>query len=179
MLSKTAQAYGQIQSCLIPILEGTLVAIDPSIGSSSSMPGYAIYRAGILEESGILSIDSSGTIWQRLRMVVHQVRKLYQQWDPDVLIFEDIPPQRHGGDASAHASLIKAVGAIISVSGPDYVVGLHPRSWKLLVRPSYTKSDENDAIEMGWIAVQEARRINETDPPGKKYGKKTKSKKAS
>jgi hypothetical protein len=88
------------------------------------------------------------------------VRKLYKEWDPDVLVYEDIPSQRQGGgNANAHASLLKAVGAILSVSGPDYYVGLMPVSWKRMVREDYVKSDIRDAIEMGWIAIAVARRI--------------------
>lgn len=180
MLGKGTKAYGQIQGALLPLLRGRMIAVDPSVGSTSSQPGYAVYIQGELRNSGIISIDPSLPIWDRLHRLNYGVRKLYQEWDPDVLVYEDIPAQRHStfnnkGNAEAHSSLLKAVGAILSVSGPDHYVGLHPSSWKAMVRPEYTKSDINDAIEMGWISIQEGMRIEEKDPPGKKYGKQKKT----
>lgn len=170
MLGRDTRAYQQIRGCLVPMLEGIVLSVDPSIGSSSSQPGWAVYRQGQLIISGTIQIDHTLPTWKRLRKLVHGIRKLYKQWEPDVLVYEDIPAQRHGGgNAEAHASLLKAVGAILSVSGPDYYVGLHPLSWKRMVRSSYVKGDENDAIEIGWISIQEARRISEEDPPRKPF----------
>lgn len=168
MLSKSAQAYSQIRVCTRHILEGRLLAIDPSCGSSSSMPGWAYYVAGQLRRSGIIQLDPVLPIWTRLRMLVHHMRTLYRECEPDVLVYEDIPAQRYGGrdrkgNAGGHASLLKAVGAILSVSGPEHVVGLHPQSWKVSARPSYVKGDENDAVEMGYVAILEAGRIAELD----------------
>jgi hypothetical protein len=172
-LGRDTNAYGQIRGCLLPLIQGRVVAVDPSIGSTSSQPGFAVYIQGELRASGILPIDPGLPVWERLRILVYHMRKLYREWDPDVLVFEDIPSQRHGqfnnaGNANAHASLLKAVGAILSVSGPDHYVGLHPQSWKRMVRPDYVKSDTRDAVEMGWIAIEEAKRIGEIDPPGKR-----------
>lgn len=173
MLSKTAKAYTEIQSCLTPLIEGSIVCIDPSIGSTSSQPGWAAYYRGELKGSGTFSIDPSLPVWMRLRKLVHQLRKLYFYWMPDVLVYEDIPSLRQGGgNANSHASLLKAVGAILSVSGPDYYVGLLPVSWKRMARSTYVKSDEADAVEIGYIAIEEAKRIQELDPPGRKYGKR-------
>lgn len=172
-ISRTAKVYGEIRSCLTPLLYGTVICIDPSIGSSSSQPGWAIYMAGHLIRSGILKIDPTGDIPTRLQELRRLLRNLYQTRPPDVLVYEDIPAQRHaaggaGGNAVGHASLLKALGAILSVSGPRHFVGILPVSWKRLARPTYEKGDEADAIEIGWIVLQEARRILETDPPGKK-----------
>ncbi len=175
MLGKDSKAYGQIQSCIQPLLQGVVVCIDPSIGSTSSMPGYAVYIKGELKDSGIFTIDPTGTVWQRLHVLAYSLRKLYQKWDPDVLVFEDILPQAHGRDAASHASLLKAVGAILSVSGPDHYVGLLPISWKKMTRDTYVKGDEADAIEIGYIALEEARRISQVVPPApvgsKPYGR--------
>lgn len=102
---------------------------------------------------------------------MHGIRKLYRVWEPDVLVYEEIPPTRHGGgNAESHASLLKAVGAILSVSGPDYYVGIHPLSWKRMVRSTYSKGDENDAKEIGWITIEEAKRLKEEDPPNPQSG---------
>lgn len=174
MLSRTAQAYEQIQGCITPLLEGTIVSIDPSIGSTSSQPGWAVYRGGRFICSGTLSIKADQSVPARLRLLYHLVRQLYKEWDPDVLVYEDIPSLRQGGgNANAHASLLKAVGVILSVSGPDHYVGLLPVSWKRMARSTYVKSDEADATEIGWIAIEEAKRIQEIDPPNKKYGERS------
>lgn len=175
MLTKTSQAYQQIQGCLLQLQSGVVVAIDPSIGSSSSQPGFAVYREGDLVTSGTFQIEATLPVWTRLHKLVHQLRHLYKEWSPDVLVFEDIPSLRQGGgNANAHASLLKAVGAILSVSGPDYYVGLMPLSWKRMVRSTYVKGDRQDAEEIGHIAISEAKRIEEEDPPDRKYGEKRK-----
>ncbi len=174
MLSKTSQAYIAVAEHYYKILNGIVVTIDPSIGSTSSMPGYAVHIAGVLQESGVLKIDRSGSIPQRLQELTHRLRKLYSTWNPDVLVYEDIPSQRFGGgNANAHASLLKAVGATLSVSGPECYVGITPSSWKKMARPEYVKSDENDALEISYIVLQEAARIGELEE-ARKSRKKTK-----
>ncbi len=164
MLNSKSDAYSSVASCYREILEGVVVVLDPSIGSQSSQPGVAVYVAGVLVESGILPIPHAGSIPKRLQQLTHHLRKLYAQWDPDVLVYEEIPAQRYGGgNAGAHASLLKAVGASLSVSGPDHFVGVHPRSWKVMVSADYVKSDEGDAIEIGRIILAEAKRIGEAE----------------
>lgn len=164
MLTRTSKAYSQIVKCSYPLQEGVILSIDPSIGSTSSQPGWAVYTAGKLQCSGTLEINPEGTQWQRLQRLRTHMYGLMQFYTPDVLVYEDIPAQRHGGgNAEAHASLLKAVGVILSISGPDHYVGLLPVSWKKMVRESYFKGDEQDAIEIGWIAIQEAKRISEEE----------------
>jgi hypothetical protein len=158
MISKWTPAYREIGKYAKHLTEGRFISIDPSIGSTSSLPGFAVYEQARCINSGVLKIDISGTVPGRLRELAYQVRKLYRQHDPMVLIYEEIPSQRYGGgNAKAHASLLKALGVILSISGPDVHIGLHPISWKKMVRPEYVKGDEADAIEMGFIAIQIAR----------------------
>lgn len=162
MMTKKSQAYIAIDKHSHAIANGIIVCIDPSIGSTSSMPGYAVYKAGILQDAGIFTINPKESIPERLTMLSHYVRKLYKLWNPDILVFEEIPAQRYGGgNAVAHASLLKSVGVILSISGPDGYVGMLPISWKKLVRESYLKGDMEDAIEIGWIAIEHARQIEE------------------
>ncbi len=165
MLSKGSVAYGQISGCTTHLSKGIVLAVDPSVGSSSSMPGWAIYVHGSLRASGTIPLDPQAPIHVRLRGLVYALRKLHAEYSPDVLVYEEIPAQRYGGggNAGAHASLLKAVGAILSTSGTDYVVGLLPVSWKPMARSSYVKGDEADAIEIGYIAIQEAARIEEIE----------------
>lgn len=161
-MGKTTRAYGEIQDNIKSLLEGLIVCIDPSIGSSSSMPGWAVYRAGELIDSGIFHIAYQNTIPDRLRMLHNHMRKLYDKYSPDVLVYEDIPALRQGGgNAVSHASLLKAVGAILCVPGPAGYVGMLPVSWKGEARDTYIKSDMNDAIELGYVAINVAKRIKE------------------
>lgn len=134
------------------------------------MPGYAVYRAGNLVESGVFDMDPDAEIHIRLQRLSHLIRKLYANWNPDTLVYEDIPAQHYGGKghAGSHASLVKAVGAILSVSGPHTYVGIMPISWKKMTRSTYVKGDREDAEEIGWIAIQEAYRIREEDPPNRR-----------
>lgn len=45
---------------------GTILAVDPSIGSATSMPGYALSVDGVVVDSGILSINPKAPHNQRL-----------------------------------------------------------------------------------------------------------------
>lgn len=173
MLSRDSKAYQAIRECTMQLQQGIVVCIDPSIGSSSSMPGYAIYKAGMLLGSGIFELDLNKDRPHRLQQLSHLLRKLYSTWKPDVLVYEEVPAMRHGfGNAVSHASLLNAVGVVLSVSGPDYFVGIMPVSWKKLVGEGYVKSDEEDAKQIGRIVISEAARIQEQEGSSKKkYGK--------
>jgi hypothetical protein len=159
-LTKTSKAYKDIEDNLQGILDGVVVSIDPSIGSSSSMPGWAVYRAGQYVTSGTFDIPVHKSIPDRLRILANHIRKLYNEYPPDCLVYEDIPAQRYGmGNAIAHASLLKALGAILSVPGPEGYAGIMPISWKKLVRDTYIKGDESDAVEIGYVVIECAAQI--------------------
>lgn len=166
-----ADVYDSIQTHVKFLREGVVVAIDPSIGSTSSMPGYAVYRNSKLLTSGIFEITPTDDKPTRLRRLVHLLRDLYNQYDPDILVYEELSPRRYGGgSAHGHASLLKALGAILSVSGPTGSVGLPPTMWTKLKRSGYVKGDAEDAVEMGWIAIDIASR---TEPKKtRRYGQK-------
>ena len=169
MLGTKTHAYIDISKNVKGLIEGQVVCLDPSIGSSSSMPGWSVYRAGELIASGIFQISPNDSVPDRLRMLYNYMRRLYDQYPPDVLVYEEVPAQRHGGgSAGAHASLLKASGVILCVPGPSGHVGLMPVSWKAEARDTYKKSDANDAIELGYVAIQVAIRIRD--------GKKSKGK---
>lgn len=154
------------------LIKGNVVAIDPSVGSTSSMPGWAIYLSGRLAISGTFDIPIGRPLSERLQILGIKLRSLYKTYNPDVLVYEDIPSQRYGGgNAEAHASLLKAVGAILAVRGPRATVGMKPTVWKRLVRDTYVKGDREDAEEMGWIAIEVAKEMEQKDPPGN-YGQR-------
>lgn len=170
MLSKGSQAYSEVRAALKELQEGIILAIDPSIGSQGSQPGWAVYQAGELQGSGTIEIDPTASTPARLQRLNHGVRQLMKQWNPDVMVYENITDVPYKGfSARGHAPLMKALGAILSISGPDKYVGMLAASWRRCARPEYQKGDEADAIEIGWVAVTEARRIADIDPPGK-YG---------
>lgn len=158
------------------LLKGTILSIDPSIGSNSSMPGWAVYAQQELVDSGIIHINPSQSVPLRLQAVSRKIRQLIDMWKPDIMVYEEIPSQRYGGgNANAHASLLKALGVVLSVPGPTAHLGMHPLTWKRLVRDGYEKGDEQDAIEMGWIAIDIAKWFfEESLKPKKKAKSKTK-----
>lgn len=168
-LSKSSRAYVDIEANHHGLLKGVTVVIDPSVGSSSSMPGWAVYRQGSYVASGIFELPRTKPIQDRLRALSRALTKLYGEYQPDVLVYEDIPAQRHGmGNAVAHASLHKALGVILSVPGPAGFVGIMPISWKKLVRDTYIKGDEADAVEMGHVVIELAHEIMSRSSKGGK-----------
>lgn len=145
------------------LLVGVVLVIDPSIGSSSSSPGWAVYTRGRLTTSG--TIDTGGShlpLWQRARKLGEEMRQLCEQYRPDILIHEDIPATS-GFNANAQASLLKAVGIVLACTDTESVLGVHPASWKHYARQSYTKGDEEDAIEIGYVVIALARHIVKQD----------------
>lgn len=180
-MSKTSKAYEMISKARLGLTEGIVVCIDPSIGSSSSSPGYAVYIAGDLSESGVFDIPAHLAFHEKAQQLAYNVRKLYTKYDPDVLVYEEIALQGAGRAISSHVTLLKAVGIVLSVPGPDHVVGIYPVSWKKLVRPTYVKGDKEDAEEIGYICIQQAKEIIEEDgrKQERRFGQKKKGKAAS
>lgn len=160
-LGKKTKAYKDISYNAAGLVSGVVISIDPSVGSGprGSMPGFAVYKESFFFDSGLITLPVKEDLPYRLQALGSFLSLLYQQYQPDVLIYEDIPAQSHGRGAAGHASLLKAVGAILAIPGPDAFVGIMPISWKKIARPTYVKSDENDAIEIGWVCIQEAKRI--------------------
>lgn len=178
-IGKDTEVYKQTMQAYYHLINGLVVSIDPSVGSSSSMPGYAVYRQAKLVESGTFPLNPKDSVPVRLRVLANHLRKLYVKYPADVLVFEDIPSLRQGGgNANAHASLLKAVGAILSVPGPTHYVGIMPVSWKRQVSEHYQKGDESDAIEIGRIVLDLACEVEYTmthpDTSSKKSKKKEK-----
>jgi hypothetical protein len=165
-ITRSTKVWGEIRNALPEILDGVILSIDPSSGSTSSMPGWALYRKGELVESGIIEISYQHELPYRLRELHKYMHQLIDEFSPDVLVYEDLPPRHYRGGKSAyhgndkgHASLLKSLGVIISIPGPDFYVGIHPLTWKRLVREDYVKGDESDAIEMGYIVINQAHKI--------------------
>lgn len=150
--------YNSVVYNLKLLTEGRILVIDPSIGSLSSMPGYAVYDNGLLLASGVLKIDPKEEMHTRLKEVYRQLRNLSKLHSPDLCIYEDVPVSAHGGrSAIGHASLLKAVGVTMAAVDAREFLALAPSVWKKRVGPEYVKSDEQDAITMGFIAIEMAK----------------------
>lgn len=147
-------------------ISGTIISVDPSIGSASSMPGYAIVEDGKMVDSGILAINPREPHNKRLAGIQVQLRKLVP--NPDVLICEAIAPMLSVGGANV-IQLHWAVGVILATY-PDAVPVLVPNMvWKKHLKlarlEGYFKSDEHDAIALMWtlFSICQVKFKNEND----------------
>lgn len=135
-----------------------MLAIDPSSGSEKSQPGYAIYQAGELVDSGLVRIHYGDHIANRLYRLQKTLKEEFKQ--PDILVTEHLAPFMGEGKGSFFStrnviSLHQSVGVIMSVWDVPVLV-VSPRSWHALTPDNYLKSDENDAIMLGWTALHKA-----------------------
>lgn len=154
-----SKLYQEVKEHLDDLILGIALVVDPSIGSSSSSPGWAIYDKCKLQTSG--TIDTGGShlpLWQRARTLGEEIRSLCEKYRPDILLYEDIPATS-GFNPNAQASLLKAVGVVLASTDTESVVGIHPASWKNYVDEHYRKGDEEDAIYIGKIAIDLAQHI--------------------
>ena len=158
-VNKKGKLYQDVSRLKGPLVYGNVLSIDPSIGSSSSSPGWAYYQAGSLVDAGIIHTGGSHLeLWQRARRLGDSLRILCSEYKVDVLIYEDIPATS-GFNQNAISSLLKAVGVVLCSTTSSHVLGIHPASWKNYVRPEYKKGDKEDAIEIGWVAISLAQHI--------------------
>jgi hypothetical protein len=152
-VSKKGKLYQDVSRVKGPLVYGNVLSIDPSIGSTSSSPGWAYYQAGQLIDAGIIHTGGSHLeLWQRARRLGDALRTLCSEYRVDVLVYEDIPATS-GFNQNAISSLLKAVGVVLCSTTSSHVLGIHPASWKNYVRPEYKKGDKEDAIEIGWVAI--------------------------
>ncbi len=164
--SKLTALDKSVQENINALISGVILAIDPSSGSAASQPGYALYAGTSLKDSGLVRIRSGDHISNRLHRLSRTLRDEFSK--PDLLVTENIPPFMGDGPGAAFAtrnviSLHQSVGVIMSVWDVPVVL-VSPRSWRSLVPDNYLKSDENDAIMIGWTAVQKARELADLDP---------------
>lgn len=163
---KATKIYAAIQDAAVLLTEGVVLACDPSIGSASSMPGWACYESGTLVDSGTLDIDASAERWDRLKQVYRLLRNMSRMYKVDACVYEDIPVSAHSGRSQVgHASLLMAVGVTMAAIDARKFIGIPPVTWKRLVGPDYVKGDAEDAREMGRIVIAMAQEIRELDPP--------------
>ena len=150
-----------LSGCINDVISGTVLAIDPSSGSTNSQPGYAIYQAGRLVDSGLVRIHSGDHISNRLHRLATTLRTEFIK--PDILVTENIPPFMGEGPGASFAtrnviSLHQSIGVIMSIWDVP-VVQVSPRTWRSKIPDNYLKSDENDAIMLGWTAINRGREL--------------------
>jgi hypothetical protein len=144
--------YEQIKGHKKEILEGTMVAFDPSSGSSRSDPAYALFIKGKLVESGIIPIDKKQNIYEKLREQFDWIYGMFGE-GVDVVVVEKI---RKG-----HAYLrFAACVTFLSCRAPT-VLELHALTWHNFVGPNYSKTDEKDAITIGECTISIAKKLKE------------------
>ena len=150
------------------ILTGTVLAIDPSCISYSSVPGWALYKEGELHSSGTIStISPALSLERRIQLLGKYCREEFEE--PDVLAIEHISMGR-----ASMVSTIKAVGAILGNFETEHVISISPLAWQAYIEKKIPlgegseyikykhykemhKSDEKDAQMIGLAIVEIAK----------------------
>lgn len=163
-MNKTTKIYKAILPIYQQILDGTILAIDPSTGSKSSKPGFAYYEKGKLTESGEIDLDISASRNARLYEISRTIREDFEK--PDILIVEYIPPVTYFKSSvrmnkTSLMALQKAIGAVLASQLYNHVLEIPAASWKTWKPPEYEKTDEWDAICLGLCAIGIAGKIKE------------------
>lgn len=153
-LSKTDQSIDNYKHL---VLKSYILCVDPSTGSSSSLPGYAIYESGKLKESGVIQVPLGASKNKRL----YEIRRTLQEEFkvPDILVIEHIQSVLFPGskmNSDSLAGLQRGVGAILSAFNVDNVIEVSPVAWKRIIDEDYKKSDEADAVYMGKFVIHKA-----------------------
>jgi hypothetical protein len=137
--------------------DGRVLVIDPSSGSSSSMPGYAEFRNGKLVDSGTIQIPYSKKVHRRLRYLKECLERDFSEEKYDVLVMESLSIMQ-STKRRAMGLLLESVGVFLAVIDSEEVAYVAPASWHKYARDKYgvefIKSDENDAIMMGELCMQ-------------------------
>lgn len=157
--------------------EGRFLSLDPSSGSTSSMPGYAIFENGKLLEAGILELSVGKELNFRLQELGHLLRTEFQ--NVELVIVEDVPaiPIYTQKQAMAKgktfmttkqvASLQKSAGLCIGSFHPDIpTIRVSPLTWSAYKRNydwQVEKNDTNDAVIMGMTVLQILNELEEKE----------------
>lgn len=149
--------YKQVRDHRERILNGTVVAVDPSSGGSS-LPGFSIYRAGELITSGEIKLSEKKLpIYERLQILHDRVTKLTSEV-PDVFGLEMIR-----GQGFSSQQLIWSVGVTIAAARTPNCIEVPMHAWKAVakVTPGYFKGDAQDAEMIGLALVLIARKFED------------------
>ncbi len=150
------------------VLRGRMLVVDPSCGSQSSQPGYAIRHEGIVTDSGVIDMPIEESLDRRLFYLGRSLRTEFTE-KYDVVAIEDVPTHRftkgRGGRTYANErsqlSLHAACHVIISSFDVDHFIRISPPTWWSFAPDDYKKSDESDALVMGHAIDAIARHVVE------------------
>ena len=154
-----------------PLLtQGSLVALDPSSASRQSLPGFSVWKAGVLVDSGLIDVHHALALNSKLFGIANTLRTEFEE--PDLVVTELISSYM-GGFSKSIMNLQRSVGVIMSIWDRP-LVEVSPVTWHKRTPEGYQKGDEADAIMIGWTAVQIAfERIGEKAPPLPDWGMAT------
>ncbi len=148
------------------ILTGTVICIDPSCGSESSMPGWAIYQMGKLVSAGTIELPYRKSLQIRLRTLHEELQK-FLSLAPNVILLEEVPVKAivirgiKMKDKS-HNSLMQSIGVVKAAMPMELPVIDVPASlWSRISRTKgwaaskekHEKGDALDAIRIGMAAL--------------------------
>ncbi len=127
-----------------------MLAIDPSSGGSS-LPGYSIWESGSLCESGLITVQHHTCAHKRNR----EIAEIVQNFGPhDILIIEQIRKINAGKYSILPVKLLWSCGVIGAAANAGEVIEIRPQVWRKYIPEGYFKSDMNDAVMLGWAAIQ-------------------------
>lgn len=154
---------------------GLVLVIDPSSGSSGSMPGFCLLKDGQLVESGHYQIPLQDAP-KRLFYLDTLLRKEYRNEDGtnklSALVIENIPPFMGRGPATGGPggeafrtkgvlNLHRSIGVVFGALGDVPITEITPRSWKarvskagFAVKLKGKYGDEYDALAMAYTYLQ-------------------------
>lgn len=128
------------------LMKGKILSIDPSIGSQSSMPGYAVFMDGALVTSGLIPVDRKKSTEDRLQQLSRWIASLGRTYD--LMLIENV---QFG--LRRNSSLLLAAGALMGAASAPVVIQVPPAFWRPRAGTGYIKGDERDAIEIGRVCI--------------------------
>jgi len=146
-----------------PILNGRMIAIDPTSGTldrstgEASVAGWALFEEGQLHSSGVIAIPFAKRKEDRYRSLLTILQTEFDD-TYDALAMEDIPLARRRGNFNTSQTLIQVCGVYIAgLSGE--LVELNSHTWQAVARRigGWVKGDESDAQYIGLAAIAFAR----------------------
>lgn len=138
------------------ILSGRLLAIDPSSGSTGSMPGFALYEKGQLISSGRIKIPLGQAPHRRMFHLGECLRSNFK--DVDVLVVENLST-----GFGVSTVLLQSVGAVYASVESPLCIPVSPRTWHMNAPEGYVKTDEGDAVLLGWTTIKAAAIVAKVD----------------
>ena len=166
MKSKDTEERSQLHRAISfnrkSLLEGDVIAIDPSSGSRESLPGFAIFSKGKLIRSGVIEVPVR--LMRGLNYTPHRLQWISKNLTDtfpqtfDVLIMEGIHFKTNAKtNPKSFQQLNQAIGAIIGGLRWNYIVNIYPWHWKELLSGVYEKGDAMDAINIGTAVMRIAK----------------------